>query len=100
MDDCSYQAWLCELKVDGMHPQNAPLSAVFHLKFWQNGGISGTKDKNKEEENLRFNLLSRSTNGVKNAGDVFGEWTDSGLSFTLLTRQPPTQQACKLVVSG
>jgi hypothetical protein len=96
MEDCNYQKWLCELKIDGMHPQNAPLAAVFHLKFWQNGGISGIKDKNKEEENLRFNLLSRSTNGVKNAGDVFGEWTDSGLSFTLVTRQ----QACKWEFQG
>jgi len=96
MEDCNYQKWLCELKIDGMHPQNAPLSAVFHLKFWQNGGISGIKDRNKEEENLRFNLLSRSTNGVKNAGDVFGEWTDSGLSFTLVTRQ----QACKWEFQG
>ena len=96
MEDSNYQRWMCELKIDGMLPQNAPFTAVFHLKFWQNGGISGTKDKNKEEENLRFNLLSRSTNGVKNAGDVFGEWTDSGLSFTLVTRQ----QACKWEVGG
>ena len=91
MEDCSYQKWQCELKIDGMHPQNAPLAALFHLKFWQNGGVSGIKDKNKEEDNLRFNLLSRSTNGIKNAGDVFGEWNDSGLAFTLITRQ----QACK-----
>jgi len=96
MEDCNYQRWKCELKIDGMHPQNAPLAAVFHLKFWQNGGISGIKDKNKEEDNLRFNLLSRSTNGVKNAGDVFGEWNDSGLAFTLLTRQ----QACKWEFQG
>jgi len=96
MDDCNYQRWQCELKIDGMHPQNAPLAAVFHLKFWQNGGVSGIKDKNKEEDNLRFNLLSRSTNGVKNAGDVFGEWNDSGLAFTLVTRQ----QACKWEFQG
>jgi len=96
MEDCSYQKWQCELKIDGMHPQNAPLAALFHLKFWQNGGVSGIKDKNKEEDNLRFNLLSRSTNGIKNAGDVFGEWNDSGLAFTLITRQ----QACKWEFQG
>lgn len=96
METNNYQRWLCELKLDGMHPQTAPLSAVFHMKFWQNGGISGTKEKNKEEENLRFNLLSRSTNGIKNAGDVFGEWTSTGLSFTLVTRQ----QACKWEFQG
>ena len=64
-------------------------NAVFYLKFWQDGGISGTREKNKEKETLRFNILSL----TKNAGDVFGEWTDSGLSFSLVTRQPPSHRA-------
>jgi hypothetical protein len=93
MEDCSYRKWLCELQVDGMH-HIAPLCAVFYLKFWQNGGISGTKDKNKDEE--RDNLMFRSTNCVKNAGDIFGKWSDSGWAFTLVTRQP--HQACKMEV--
>ena len=70
-----------------MHPQNAPLAAVFHLKFWQNGGVSGNKERKKDEDNLRFNLLLRSTDGVKNAGFVSGEWNDSGLAFKFFTTQ-------------
>eukprot|EP00092_Neocalanus_flemingeri_P005527 GFUD01005957.1.p1 GENE.GFUD01005957.1~~GFUD01005957.1.p1 ORF type:complete len:585 (+),score=168.00 GFUD01005957.1:112-1866(+) len=96
MENGNYQRWMCELKIDGMHPQTTPLSAVFHLRFGTNGGICGTKEKSKEEENLRFNLLSRSTNGIKNAGDVFGDWTETGLCFTLVTRQ----QACKWEFQG
>ena len=74
-------------------------NAAFYLKFWQDGGISGTREKNKEKENLRFNLLSL----TKYAGDVFGEWTDSGLSFSLVTRQPPSHRAlhtCEFEVGG
>ena len=45
-------------------------NAAFYLKFWQDGVISGTREKNKEKEN--FNILSL----TKYAGDLFGEWTD------------------------
>eukprot|EP00092_Neocalanus_flemingeri_P058216 GFUD01069333.1.p1 GENE.GFUD01069333.1~~GFUD01069333.1.p1 ORF type:complete len:566 (+),score=144.80 GFUD01069333.1:433-2130(+) len=96
MAHSNYQRWLCELKIDGMHPQTTPLSAVFHLKFGENGGICGTKKKSNEEENPRFKLLSRSTYGIQNTGDVFGEWTETGLCFTLVTRQ----QACKWEFQG
>ena len=89
MEDCGYQRWHCELKIDGMHPQNAPLSAIFFLRFWDNGGISGAKERNRDDENLMFNRLSRSTSGVKNAGDVFGDWSSSEISFTLVTRHQP-----------
>jgi len=96
MEDCGYQRWHCELKIDGMHPQNAPLSAIFFLRFWDNGGISGAKERNRDDENLMFNRLSRSTSGVKNAGDVFGDWSSSEISFTLVTRHQP----CKWEFQG
>ena len=86
MDSSSYyQRWICELKTDSMHPQTAQIPAVFHLKFWQNGGISGSKEKNKESENLRLHLPSQSANSVKNTGDVFGTWTETLLLTPVLS---------------
>ena len=79
MEDCRYQKWICELKIADKYSRHRyeESSAVFYLKFSENGGISG------------FCLASEifAEHGIERTADVFGEWTDSGLSLTVVTRQ-------------
>jgi len=87
------EEWQCLLSLDGMAPGQAPLPSTFRLRFSPDGGLVGFKERPMADLDR---LVSR-THGMSDnmtatrmfrmAGDVWGEYHQEGVRFTLLTRE-------------
>jgi len=86
------EEWHCLLSLDGMAPGQAPLPSTFKLRFSPDGGIVGFKERPMADlDRLVSRAHSMSNNMTatrmfRMAGDVWGEYNQEGVRFTLLTR--------------
>jgi len=87
------EEWQCLLSLDGMAPAQPPLPSTFRLRVSPDGGLVGFKERPMADLDR---LVSR-THGMSDnmtatrmfrmAGDVWGEYDQEGIRFTLLTRE-------------